>query len=143
MHFPLVFLLSALLLGTAVFATVQTVRLHRLTKQYRELTRVSRMKDKLLALGSLPAESRADETDSGQGTVNLNDLQPLTLREMEIVRLCCEGLQSKEIASRLNISKRTVETHKNNIFRKLGISSTADLVRLVDKRNNPQRAERP
>lgn len=143
MHFPLVFLLSALLLGTAVFATVQTVRLHRLTKQYRELTRVSRMKDKLLALGSLPAESQADETDSGQGTVNLNDLQPLTLREMEIVRLCCEGLQSKEIASRLNISKRTVETHKNNIFRKLGISSTADLVRLVDKRNNPQRAERP
>ena len=130
MHFPLVFLLSALLLGTAVFATVQTVRLHRLTKQYRELTRVSRMKDKLLALGSLPAESRADETDSGQGTVNLNDLQPLTLRE-------------KEIASRLNISKRTVETHKNNIFRKLGISSTADLVRLVDKRNDPQRAERP
>lgn len=143
MHFPLVFLLSALLLGTAVFATVQTVRLHRLTKQYRELTRVSRIKDKLLALGSLPAESQADETDSGQGTVNLNDLQPLTLREMEIVRLCCEGLQSKEIASRLNISKRTVETHKNNIFRKLGISSTADLVRLVDKRNNPQRAERP
>ncbi len=143
MHFPLVFLLSALLLGTAVFATVQTVRLHRLTKQYRELTRVSRIKDKLLALGSLPAESQADETDSGQGTVNLNDLQPLTLREMEIVRLCCEGLQRKEIASRLNISKRTVETHKNNIFRKLGISSTADLVRLVDKRNNPQRAERP
>lgn len=58
-----------------------------------------------------------------------------------IARLCSEGLQSKEIASRLNISKRTVETHKNNIFRKLGINSTAELIRLMNQRKQESGAQ--
>lgn len=57
----------------------------------------------------------------------------LTAREREIALLCCEGLVPKEIADRLNLSPRTVETHKNNIFRKLGVSSTAELVDLMSK----------
>ena len=137
--FPLA-LLSVLLLGTAVFAAVQTVRVRKLTAQSRELTQVSQLKDKLLAMSPLPAESRSEMGEFEQRMANLSGIQPLTLREMEIVRHCCEGLQSKEIATRLNISKRTVETHKNNIFRKLGIGSTADLIRLVDKRNDSRSA---
>ncbi|MBO5546380.1 MAG: helix-turn-helix transcriptional regulator [Bacteroidales bacterium] len=57
----------------------------------------------------------------------------LTAREKEIAILCAEGLLSKEIADRLNISQRTVETHKNNIFKKLGINSTVELVQLMNK----------
>ncbi len=49
-------------------------------------------------------------------------------RELEIITLCREGLQSKEIASCLNISSRTVDTHKSNIFKKLGINSTLEMV---------------
>lgn len=52
----------------------------------------------------------------------------LTEREMEIIKLCHSGLMSKEIANKLNISSRTVEMHKNNIFKKLGINSTLELV---------------
>ena len=51
----------------------------------------------------------------------------LTQREQEVARLCSEGLLSKEIADRLDISQRTVETHKNNIFHKLGINTTEEL----------------
>ena len=40
-----------------------------------------------------------------------------------------EGLSYKEIADKLNISVRTVESHKNNIFEKLEINSIADLVK--------------
>ncbi len=52
----------------------------------------------------------------------------LTRREREIIALCRDGLICKEIASRLNISPRTVDTHKSNIFRKVGINSTLEMV---------------
>ena len=54
-----------------------------------------------------------------------------TDRELEIVRLCANGLSVKQIADELNISTRTVETHKNNIFKKLGFNSTSELIRWV------------
>lgn len=51
-----------------------------------------------------------------------------TPRELDVVRLCCEGLECKEIAERLGIQFRTVTTIKNNIFRKLGINNSVELV---------------
>ncbi|MDL2228530.1 response regulator transcription factor [Bacteroidales bacterium OttesenSCG-928-K03] len=56
-----------------------------------------------------------------------NILYPFTNREKDIIALCKDGLLSKEIAERLRISPRTVEVHKNNIFKKLGINSTMEL----------------
>jgi DNA-binding NarL/FixJ family response regulator len=52
----------------------------------------------------------------------------LTERECEVVRLLADGLSSKEAASRLQISIRTVESHRINISRKLGLNSIAKLV---------------
>jgi DNA-binding NarL/FixJ family response regulator len=54
---------------------------------------------------------------------------PLTIREIEILKLYVEGLINKEISDRLDISIRTVETHKNHIMRKLGLKSTVELVK--------------
>ncbi|MDR2980472.1 MAG: response regulator transcription factor, partial [Bacteroidales bacterium] len=53
---------------------------------------------------------------------------PFTEREREIISICHKGLQSKEIAAQLNISAKTVENHKTNIFKKLGINNTVELV---------------
>ena len=50
-------------------------------------------------------------------------------RELEIIRYCADGLMSKEIAEKLSISARTVEGHKLNIFKKMGISNTAELIK--------------
>lgn len=58
-----------------------------------------------------------------------------TPREMDVVRLSCQGLQYKEIASRLGISYMTVVTIKNNIFRKLGINNTVELVLYAVRKN--------
>ena len=54
---------------------------------------------------------------------------PLTAREREIVQLLAEGNSNKRIASRLNISINTVETHRASIMRKLGVNSIAEIVR--------------
>jgi DNA-binding NarL/FixJ family response regulator len=53
----------------------------------------------------------------------------LTGREREVMRLLAEGMTSREAAVQLNISIRTVESHRTNISRKLNLSSIADLVR--------------
>ena len=53
----------------------------------------------------------------------------LTQREREIVALLAMGLSSKEAAADLEISTRTIETHRLNIYRKLRLNSIADLVR--------------
>lgn len=50
-------------------------------------------------------------------------------REMEVIKLCCDGYLSKEIANKLDISPRTVDNHKRNIFQKLGINSSLELVK--------------
>lgn len=53
----------------------------------------------------------------------------LTDREREILVLIAEGLYNKEVGARLNISTRTVETHRERIMRKLDIHSTAGLTK--------------
>lgn len=58
-------------------------------------------------------------------------ISSLTRRELEIVNLIAEGLSSEKIAERLYISRKTVEAHRYNIFRKLNITNAISLVRLV------------
>ena len=53
----------------------------------------------------------------------------LTHREREVVQHVAEGRINKEIAARLNISVKTVETHRASAMRKLKLKTTADLVR--------------
>ena len=54
---------------------------------------------------------------------------PLTEREKEIIRLIADGLSTTEIAEKLFLSALTVETHRKNIFTKLGVNKVATLVR--------------
>ena len=53
----------------------------------------------------------------------------LTEREAEIVCLSAEDLANKEIAARLGIAIKTVEFHRHNICRRLGVHGTAGMVR--------------
>jgi DNA-binding NarL/FixJ family response regulator len=52
----------------------------------------------------------------------------LTPREREVIQLLAEGKSSKEVATLLNLSTKTAETHRSNIMRKLGFHSIRDLV---------------
>ncbi len=51
-----------------------------------------------------------------------------TPKESEVLQLAARGLYLKEIADKLGISDKTVSVHKSNIFKKLGINNTAELV---------------
>lgn len=58
-------------------------------------------------------------------------LEDLTVREREILGMAAEGLLNKEIAYQLNISPRTVEVHRANIRKKLGVDRWAELLRMT------------
>ncbi|MEJ1237074.1 response regulator transcription factor [Chryseolinea sp. T2] len=57
----------------------------------------------------------------------------LTAREVEIVQLISEGLTNQEMADRLFISARTVETHRANLMKKVGVKNAIELVKKVDQ----------
>lgn len=59
--------------------------------------------------------------------------QALSERELEIIRLFADGLAMKEIADKLCISPRTVESHKNNILDKLNLKNNVELVKYAIK----------
>jgi len=51
----------------------------------------------------------------------------------EIVELICDGYSAKEIANKLFITNRTVELHKDNIFKKFGFHNSIELVKYAIK----------
>src|SRR5690348_13067964 len=53
----------------------------------------------------------------------------LTTRQMEVMRLVASGYRTREVAKALQLSEKTVETHRHQLMRKLGLESTAGLVR--------------
>lgn len=58
----------------------------------------------------------------------------LTDRERTILQLAAEGFTSAEMAAKLSISRRTAETHRSNLMRKLGLRTQSDLIRYAMRR---------
>lgn len=69
---------------------------------------------------------RTRHTPPGPGSRSI-----LTPREEEVLRLIAWGYSNKEIAGRLELSVKTIETHKANAMHKLGMSSRIDIVRFA------------
>lgn len=58
----------------------------------------------------------------------------LTRREREVFQLAAEGVSNPQIADRLSLSPRTVEMHRRNLMKKLGLSSQTELVKYAMRR---------
>src|SRR4051812_21233722 len=71
-----------------------------------------------------------DRASRGEATPE----DPLTPRELEVVKLIAEGHTSEEIADQLVISKKTVDRHRANILEKLGMRTRVELTRYAIRR---------
>lgn len=60
-------------------------------------------------------------------------LKSITPREKEVLKLVCEGLSNKEIASRLSLSEQTVKSHLSSLFKKFDVKSRAHLMSIAIK----------
>jgi two-component system NarL family response regulator len=59
----------------------------------------------------------------------VGETQPLARREREVLRLIAEGVRSPAIAEQLHVSVATIEVHRRNIMRKLGLRTVAELTK--------------
>ncbi|MBR6092752.1 MAG: response regulator transcription factor [Bacteroidales bacterium] len=73
---------------------------------------------------------------TGEGLMRIEDdlkadyetMKSLTRREMELVTLCANGLNAKQIAEEMNVTPHSVENMKSTIFAKVGVKSTNELI---------------
>lgn len=88
-----------------------------------------------LQLNSTEAATNTDES-AFQNWQSRRDgarqqIRRLSRRELQVVQLVTHGLANKSIALELEISVKTIEKHRANAARKLGVGSTAEMVRLT------------
>ncbi len=92
---------------------------------------VSAIKMVTTGLRYLPATVSHDRVDTLLNDADAWPLERLTHREREVFELLVAGYSNESIATRLFIARRTVETHRQHITRKLGARSMVDLVRIA------------
>lgn len=81
-------------------------------------------------------QSIVDNITNKKPEIDQSDLyKSLTKREKEVLQLITKEYNSNEIGDRLNISSRTVETHRKNILQKLGVKNTVGLMKVAMKAN--------
>jgi DNA-binding NarL/FixJ family response regulator len=81
-----------------------------------------------------PLAARAIEVYIEKHDALADPHEALTPREREVLQLTAEGYTSAQIAARFFLSRRTVETHRANMMRKLGLRTRTDLVRYAMQR---------
>lgn len=72
---------------------------------------------------------------NNDGISEKEEINQLSARQLEILKLMGESFSNQEIADRLFISVRTVETHKNHIMQKLSLKNTVDMIKFAIKNN--------
>ena len=72
---------------------------------------------------------------NNMGVVESEPENELTPRELEVLKMVSEGKITKEIASQLSVSTRTIETHRVNMMKKLGVQNSAELIKKAAKMN--------
>lgn len=86
--------------------------------------------------GQLTASMMQMFMDGGNGTeVAASGGTTLSPRELEVLQLLAEGKGNKQIAAAMNISTRTIESHRHHIMRKMEFNSFSDLVRFAVRNN--------
>lgn len=85
-------------------------------------------------LSSPLSEARIQAYSASQTAASPDGYDALTAREREVLLLAAQGLTNADIGTRPGISRRTAETHRANLLRKLGLRGQQDIIRYALKR---------
>jgi DNA-binding CsgD family transcriptional regulator len=101
---------------------IRAIFIHR-SQEIQNLMLKLTEREPTLYLESLASAIRADQQGSLRGAMGLSD--PLTKREIDILRRLSSGLPITELAKTLHISHNTIKTHLKSIYRKINVESRA------------------
>jgi DNA-binding NarL/FixJ family response regulator len=91
--------------------------------------------DAFAGRGTVPEDAQDGDGGTSSGPDGHADLDRLTAREREVLRLIARGYAYKQVARRLEISIKTVESHMGSVLRKLQLSSRYELARWAAERD--------
>ncbi|MFI7130315.1 ATP-binding protein [Nonomuraea sp. NPDC050153] len=128
--------------GRLHLAFGEWLRRRRRAAESRPHLRTARETFDALGMAAWSERARRELRGAGESSPNRDPdaRDKLTPHELSIAQLAAEGLTNREIGQRLYLSHRTVSTHLHRIFPKLGVSSRADLARVLrslDERSGP------
>ncbi|GAA2376466.1 LuxR family transcriptional regulator [Nonomuraea africana] len=119
--------------GRLHLAFGEWLRRRRRAAESRTHLRTARETFDALGMAAWGERARRELRSAGESSPNRDPdaREKLTPQELNIAQLAAEGLTNREIGQRLYLSPRTVSTHLHRIFPKLGVSSRADLARML------------
>jgi DNA-binding CsgD family transcriptional regulator len=119
--------------GRLHLAFGEWLRRRRRAAESRTHLRTARETFDALGMAAWGERARRELRGAGESSPNRGPdaREKLTPHEVSIAQLAAEGLTNREIGQRLYLSHRTVSTHLHRIFPKLGVSSRADLARVL------------
>jgi DNA-binding NarL/FixJ family response regulator len=129
MHLKIDYIIKAFRAGATGYVTKESAT-DRLVKCLESVLKGEYFMDQSLAHEVV---ENLMKSDNQKAKVSDKSYDTLTRREKEIMCLLAEGLSTKEIAEKLFISRKTVENHRSNIFSKLDLNSTVELIRYAAK----------
>ncbi|GAA2853497.1 LuxR family transcriptional regulator [Streptosporangium fragile] len=120
--------------GRVHLAFGEWLRRQRRVVESRTHLRTARETFDALGMAAWGERARRELRSAGESSPNRGPdaREKLTPHELSIAQLAAEGLTNREIGQRLYLSHRTVGTHLHRIFPKLGVSSRADLARMLE-----------
>ncbi|MGI5285447.1 ATP-binding protein [Nonomuraea polychroma] len=120
--------------GRLHLAFGEWLRRQRRAAESRTHLRTARETFDALGMAAWGERARRELRSAGESSPNRDPdaREKLTPHELSIAQLAAEGLTNREIGQRLYLSHRTVGTHLHRIFPKLGVSSRADLARMLE-----------
>jgi len=102
-------------------------------KQAKAMDFVNAVQNSTLGYVCIPNDYINDIMSIRKNAAKTGNIYGLSPREMGVFEACTSGMGTKEVAERLGISVRTVETHRNSIYRKTSCHSVADLIALEER----------
>lgn len=105
-----------------------------LQKPFRDQDLIDRIQKAL-------AKDKQNRAELGERSRNRERFESLTPREREVLALVATGKPNKVMAGDLGLSQRTVEIHRARVMEKMGVSSLAQLVRIVMDLNSAAKSE--
>ena len=113
-------------IGSLVLAAETAADLADVLRRGGDARRAAAATQRMARLAEQAEDARTQPLRRGTGA------EPLTSREREVALLAASGMATKDIAARLVLSPRTVDTHLDRIYRKLGVAGRAELADALD-----------